>query len=99
MCERGIRRVRTGELHALENDGRLLVAQRLAGDDVLEAGHGDDVTRARDLDVLAVVGVHHQQTPDALLLALVRAQRVRSRLKNPAAAQGESFLVILTKRH
>lgn len=99
MCERGIRRVRTGELHALENDGRLLVAQRLAGDDVLEAGHGDDVTRARDLDVLAVVGVHHQQTPDALLLALVRAQRVRSRLKNPAAAQGKSFLVILTKRH
>ncbi len=80
---------RTWELHALKDDGRLLIAQRLAGDHVLEAGHGDDVTCARDLDVLSVVGVHHQQAPDALLLALVRAQRVCASLQDATAARQE----------
>ena len=40
--------------------------QRVAGDDLLDADAGGDVARVDLLDVLAVVGVHHQDAPDAL---------------------------------
>ena len=64
------------ELHPLEHDRVLLVAERLAGHDVLEPADRDDVPGARGLDVLARVGVHLEQPPDALLAALVRVEHV-----------------------
>ena len=39
-------------------------------DGLLEADAGDDVARVALLDLLAVVGVHHQQPADALGLAV-----------------------------
>ena len=59
---------RLRELHPLEDHGLLRIAERVAGADVLEAGERDDVAREGLLDVLAVVGVHQQHAPDALLL-------------------------------
>ncbi len=76
----------TRELHAFQDDGRLLIAQRLSGDDILEAGNSDDVAGPRDLHILTVVGVHHQQPPNALLLALVCAERIGARLENATAS-------------
>ena len=66
---------RLREHHALEGDRLLHVAQRLAGDDVLQADHGGDVAGAHFLDFLALVGVHLQQAADALLAC--RAPRCR----------------------
>lgn len=40
----------------------------------LEAADGDNVACARDINVGAVVGVHLQQAPDALLGALGAAE-------------------------
>ena len=68
------------ELHALEHDRVALVAQRLSGDDVLETADRDDVSGPRRFNVLARVGVHLQQPPHALLLALVGVEHVGSGL-------------------
>ncbi len=70
---------RIGEDHGLEKHGRVLRAQRVAGGRVLEADRRNDVAREDRVDVLAMVGVHLQQTADALLVALRRVQDVRAR--------------------
>ena len=57
---------RLGELDLLELDRRVGGAEGVAGGGLLEADAGDDVARVALLDLLAVVGVHHQQPPDAL---------------------------------
>ena len=62
-------------LHALQDDGLLLVAQRLSSDHILQASHSHDVSRARDIDVLSAVGMHEQQAADALAGAFVAVQR------------------------
>ncbi len=59
-----------GELHGLQDDGVLLVAEGVAGGGVLQADHGGDVAGVDGLDVLTVVGVHLQDAADALLLLL-----------------------------
>src|SRR3546814_7218436 len=71
---------RLRELHALQDDRVLRVAQRLAGGGVLQAGDGDDVAGAGLLDVLAVIGVHLQHAPDALAVALHRVEDLRARV-------------------
>ena len=63
---------RLGELHPLEHDRVARIAERVAGGGLLEAEAGDDVARERDVDVLAVVGVHLQDAADALLAVLGR---------------------------
>ena len=63
---------RVSELHGLEDDRMALVAQGVTGGGVLEADDGDDVARLALVDVDALVGVHLQQTADALLLVLRR---------------------------
>ena len=63
------------DLHALQDDGLLLVAQRLSSDHILQASHSNDVPCARDIDVLSAVGMHEQQAADALAAALVAVQR------------------------
>ena len=66
------------ELHRLEDDRVLFVAQRVARARVLEADRGGDVAGAHFLDFLALVGVHLQQTADALALVLRAVVDVRA---------------------
>ena len=63
---------RLGERDRLERDRRLLVAERVAGARVGQADRRRDVARADRVDVLAMVGVHPQDAPDALLASRAR---------------------------
>ena len=58
---------RLGEGHRLEDDGVLRVGQGVAGEGVLEADGRGDVAGVDLVDLLAVVGVHLDDAPDALL--------------------------------
>ena len=60
--------------HLLERDDLLEIADRVAGVDVLETHGRGDVAGAHFLDLAALVGVHLQQAPDALLLRLASAR-------------------------
>ena len=55
-----------GEDDVLEVDRSVGGGERVAGHDLLDAHGGGDVARVDLLDLLAVVGVHHQDAPDAL---------------------------------
>ena len=57
---------RLGERHGLEDDRHVLVAQRVAGGDRLEADGRGDVAGVDFLDLLTLVRVHLQQTANAL---------------------------------
>ena len=57
------------------------LAERVTGGRLLEAEAGDDVARVRDLDVLALVRVHAQDAPDALLAVLGRVVDLRTLLE------------------
>ncbi len=70
-----------GEDHLLEDDRVRALAERVAGGRLLEAEAGDDVARVRDLDVLALVRVHAQDAPDALLAVLGRVVDLRALLE------------------
>ena len=48
----------------------LFVAQRIAGGGILQAHNGRDITRIELVDLFPVVGMHLQDTADALALAL-----------------------------
>ena len=63
---------RVGEVHALENDRVLFVAQGIAGGGVLQADSRSDIARIDGLDILTVVGVHLQDAADTLVLILDR---------------------------
>ena len=67
-----------GDLHGLQDDGSLIVAQGVAGGGVLQADHGGDVAGVDGLDVLTVVGVHLQDTADTLSLLLGGVQNGRA---------------------
>ena len=56
----------------LEHDRRVRITQRVAGGRALETDGRNDVAGDDRVDVLAVVGVHHQQAADALLAVLGR---------------------------
>jgi hypothetical protein len=60
---------RIGEVDHLELHGPVGVAEGVAGDDLLDAHRRGDVARVDRVDLLAVVGVHDEQAPDALLAA------------------------------
>ena len=60
---------RLGEDDLLELDRRIGRGERVAGDDLLDADAGGDVAGVDLLELLAVVGVHHQDAADALGLA------------------------------
>ena len=57
------------------------VGQRVAGEGVLEPDRGGDVAGVDLVDLLAVVGVHLEDAPDALLLALGGVEDVRAGLE------------------
>ena len=63
---------RLGELHRLEDDGVVLVAQGVAGGGILQAHNSRDIACVAAVDVLAVVGVHLQDTAHALAAVLHR---------------------------
>ena len=73
---------RRRELHRLEDDRLLVIAERVAGARVLESDRGGDVAGAHFLDLLALVRVHLQQTPDALALILRGVVHVGARLEH-----------------
>src|SRR6185437_10445543 len=56
----------------LQQDRIILVAERVAGEGVLQADRGADVARIHLFDVFAVVRVHLQEPSNPLLLALRR---------------------------
>ena len=63
---------RLGEFDALQGDRRVGGGERVAGAGFLEADAGADVARVALVDLLAAVGVHHQQPADALGPARLR---------------------------
>ncbi len=69
---------RLREVHRLEHDRLLLVAQRVAGGNALQADGRRDVTRVHFLDFLALVRVHLQQTADSLGALLGRVEHRRT---------------------
>ena len=56
-------------------------AERVAGGGLLEADAGEDVAGVALLDLLARVGVHHQQPADPLGLAVGRVEHAAARLE------------------
>src|SRR6266545_2403511 len=69
------------ELHRLQHDRVLLVAQRLAGGGVLQTHHRDDVAGADGGDLLTLVRVHPVDLADPLLLPLGGVQDLRAGLQ------------------
>ena len=63
---------RLREVHGLQNDGVLLVAQRVTGGGILQADSSRNIARVNGVDVLTVVGVHLQDTADTLVVILDR---------------------------
>ena len=59
----------SGKIHLLEDDGLVRIAQRVAGDHVLQAHRRGDVAGVYFLDLGALAGMHLQQAADALRLA------------------------------
>ena len=57
---------RIGEVHPLQGDAVVRVADGVAGGGVLQADGGGDVAGAHFLDFVAAVGVHLHHAPDAL---------------------------------
>ena len=58
------------KIHRLEHDRMLLVAERVAGRDALQADRRRDVACVHVLDFLALVRVHFQEAADALAALL-----------------------------
>src|SRR4051812_27718790 len=76
--DHGLREVDRLELH-----GAAGIGQRVAGDDLLDPDRGGDVTGVDGVDLLAVVGVHDEQAPDALLASRRDVEDLRAGLKRP----------------
>ena len=83
---------RIGELHLLERDDLVDVADRLAGGDVLHPHRRRDVARANLLDFLALVRVHLQQAADPLLPAAHRRVHGVARLQHSGVNADERQL-------
>ncbi len=67
------------ELHLLENDGFVGIAERLARADIFEALESHDIAGVGFLDFLAILGVHEVHAPCTLLL-VARAVQERHAL-------------------
>ncbi len=83
---------RLREGHRLEDDGVLGIGQRVTREGVLEADRRGDVARVDLVDLLAVVRVHLDDAPDALLLALRGVEHVRARLERAGVDPEEGEL-------
>jgi hypothetical protein len=72
----GHRDHRVGEAHGLEQDGRGVDGERLAGRRLLQADERRDLARADLVALFAVVRVHLEDAPDALRLARRRVEHL-----------------------
>jgi hypothetical protein len=75
---------RLREVHLLQQDRMVHVADGVPGSDRLEPHRGDDIARPRLFDLLTLVRVHLQETPEALFLVPGRIQHVAARAQRPA---------------
>ncbi len=83
---------RLGEVHRLEHHRLLLVADGVAGRDASQPDRGGDVAGVDFLDLLALVGVHLEETADALGLLLGGVVDRRSRRHHPRVHPNEGEL-------
>ncbi|KAF1003177.1 MAG: hypothetical protein GAK36_00297 [Pseudomonas sp.] len=83
---------RLREVHPLEDDRLLDVAQGVTSSDVLHANQSSDVTSAYFFDLVTLVGVHLHHTTNALFLALHGVDNRVTRLQNAGidANEGQS---------
>src|SRR5215203_921332 len=58
----------------MTGSGKTIISRRIARVDLLDADGGSDVAGVDLLDVLALVGVHHEDAADALRLARARVE-------------------------
>ena len=65
----------------LESDGMLFVADGVAGRNVLQADRGANIARQNFVDVFALVGVHLEQTPNALAASAAGVEHRIARLE------------------
>ena len=72
---------RLGEDDVLEVDRRVGGGERVAGDHLLDADRGGDVAGVDLGDLLALVGVHHQDAPDPLGAPAADVEHARARLQ------------------
>src|ERR1700722_907027 len=72
-----------GEGDVLELDGCVGGGERVAGNDLLDANRGGDVAGVDLGDLLALVGVHHQDAPDALRTTAIDIEHARAGLEFP----------------
>ena len=71
-----------GEDDVLEVDRRVGGGERVAGDHLLDAHRRGDVAGVDLLDLLALVGVHHQDAPDPLGAPAADVEHARARLQS-----------------
>src|ERR1700728_171464 len=74
---------RLRESDVLKLDGCVRSGQRVAGYDLLDADRCRDVAGVDLGDLLALVGVHHQNAPDALCATAVDVEHARAGLEFP----------------
>ena len=70
-----------GEGNVFESDGMLLVANGVAGGNVLQANRGADIARQNFVDVFALVGVHLEQTANTLAASAAGVEHRVARLE------------------
>ncbi len=87
------------EVHGLQDDRVLLVAQRLTGGGLLETHDGDDVAGAHRVDLFTLVRVHAVDLADALLAALHRVEDGGAGLKAPGVDPDEGELAQVRVGH
>ena len=68
--------------------GRVGRGERVAGDDLLDADRGGDVAGVDLGDLLALVGVHHQDAPDPLGAPAADVQHARAGLEFARSRRG-----------
>ena len=69
---------RLRELHGLQDNGILLITDRIAGTGDLEANRGSDIAGVNLVQLISLVGVHLKDTSNTLLLALRCVQYIRT---------------------
>ena len=59
-----------GEFHGLQDDRSLFIAERITGGGVLQTNDSSNITCVTAVDILAVVGVHLQDSSQTLVAVL-----------------------------
>ena len=81
LDRQGDHRLREG--HALEDDPVLRIAERVAGEGVLEPGHRDDLARFEPVEWLTGLGVHLVDAGEDLLLVVAGVEHPATLVEPP----------------